>query len=240
MQELGRLYGVSLGPGDPALITRQAWEILQKNAQWVYPVSQINRPSYALEILQRSGLKIPINATPLLFPMTHDSACLTQAWLEAASYVNDRLLCGQDVHFLVEGDASTYASFTYLARTLQSINPAAVIVTLPGISAYQDLAAKLNQPLACAHDAIAILPAVRALVQWDSLFANFNTIVLLKIKPHWREIFQQLNLLEKMPEVYFGERMGTSMERVTHDLRTLSAKEMHYLSLLMIKNKHDG
>lgn len=236
-QEIGRLYGVSLGPGDPALITRQAWEILQKNAQWVYPVSQINRPSYALEILQRSGLKMPTNAAPLLFPMTHDAICLTQAWLEAASYVNDCLLRGQNVHFLVEGDASTYASFTYLARTLQGINPAAVIVTLPGISAYQDLAAKVNQPLACAHDAIAILPAARALVQWDSLFANFNTIVLLKIKPHWTEICQKLNLLEKMPAVYFGERMGTPMERVTHELKALSAKEIHYLSLLMIKKQ---
>ncbi len=239
MSQLGRLYGVSLGPGDPELITRQAWEILQRDAQWVYPVSQTDRASYALDIIQRSGLKIAHNTKPLLFPMTHDAACLTQAWLEAAYYVYECLQRGEDVHFLVEGDASTYASFTYLARTLQGINPAVVIVTLPGISAYQDLAAKVNQPLACAHQAMAILPARRALSQWDSLLANFNTLVLLKIKPHWCEIYQKLTQPETKTEIYFGERLGTPLQRVMHDIEGLSATQIHYLSLLMIK-KNDS
>jgi len=31
----GRLIGVSLGPGDPGLITRRAWEALNSPARWV-------------------------------------------------------------------------------------------------------------------------------------------------------------------------------------------------------------
>ena len=34
----GRLIDVSLGPGDPGLITRAAWAALQRrDAVWVYP-----------------------------------------------------------------------------------------------------------------------------------------------------------------------------------------------------------
>jgi len=30
----GMLYGVSLGPGDPGLITRKAWNLLHSGADW--------------------------------------------------------------------------------------------------------------------------------------------------------------------------------------------------------------
>ena len=34
----GKLIGASLGPGDPELITRRAWAVLQSGAHWLYPV----------------------------------------------------------------------------------------------------------------------------------------------------------------------------------------------------------
>ena len=36
----GRLIGVSLGPGDPDLITRRGWTALQSDARWTYPVKK--------------------------------------------------------------------------------------------------------------------------------------------------------------------------------------------------------
>jgi precorrin-2/cobalt-factor-2 C20-methyltransferase len=39
MTEKGKLYGVSLGPGDPEPIARRAWALLQRDdAHWTYPV----------------------------------------------------------------------------------------------------------------------------------------------------------------------------------------------------------
>ena len=56
----GRLIGVSLGPGDPGLITRAAWAALQRrDAVWVYPARSAKTPSYALGILQRAQLAPP-------------------------------------------------------------------------------------------------------------------------------------------------------------------------------------
>ena len=42
---LGRLIGVSLGPGDPGLITRAAWAQLQRtDAVWTYPARSTKTP----------------------------------------------------------------------------------------------------------------------------------------------------------------------------------------------------
>lgn len=108
----GRLFGVSLGPGDPGLITRRAWALLERpDAVWTYPVRSLRKESYALDIALRAGLTLPEKHQPLLFPMTHDVEKLARHWLKAAETVKALLATGQDVLFLVEGDASTYASF---------------------------------------------------------------------------------------------------------------------------------
>ena len=53
------LYGASLGPGDPGLITRKTWELLQADADWTYPVRKKQGESYALNIALAAGLSPP-------------------------------------------------------------------------------------------------------------------------------------------------------------------------------------
>ena len=77
----GTLYGVSLGPGDPDLITRRAWALLERSdAIWTYPVRSLHKESYALDIAQRAGLTLPAQHLALLFPMTHDADKLARHW----------------------------------------------------------------------------------------------------------------------------------------------------------------
>ena len=47
----GKLIGASLGPGDPLLITRRSWAVLQSGARWLYPVKKAEEKSYALSIV---------------------------------------------------------------------------------------------------------------------------------------------------------------------------------------------
>ena len=46
MNKYGTLYGLSLGPGDPDLITRQVWEKLKGDGVWAYPVKKKDAVSY--------------------------------------------------------------------------------------------------------------------------------------------------------------------------------------------------
>ena len=51
----GRLYGVSLGPGDPELMTRRAFALLQRpDALWTWPIRSGKSESYALAIAGRN------------------------------------------------------------------------------------------------------------------------------------------------------------------------------------------
>ncbi|MCK5871678.1 MAG: precorrin-2 C(20)-methyltransferase, partial [Methylococcales bacterium] len=128
----GTLYGASLGPGDPDLITRRAWALLHSKARWAYPVKKKNGRSYALQIALEAQLTLPENSVALVFPMTHDREILAKYWLQAAQTVLEILHQGDDVVFLVEGDASTFSTFQHLAKTVQALDEKITIETIAG------------------------------------------------------------------------------------------------------------
>lgn len=232
----GTLYGVSLGPGDPGLITRRAWELLTGNAYWTYPVRKKNTESYALDIVLRAGLSLPAEQSALHFPMTHDSEILARYWREAAETVLHKLQQGIDVLFLVEGDASTYSTFGHLQRSVRGLHANVPVVVVPGVSAYHAAAARSTEPLADVDDTIAIVPAGYGVAQIEAMLPNFDTLVLLKVKPLLDEIIDLLDRHNLLAHGWFVEKAGAPEERLIKDLASLRGEKVNYLSLLIIKN----
>ncbi|QFY43282.1 precorrin-2 C(20)-methyltransferase [Candidatus Methylospira mobilis] len=233
----GRLFGVSLGPGDPGLITRRAYALLQRSdAHWTYPVRRKNAESHALQIALQSGLALPAEHTPLVFPMTHDSEILAGYWLQAAETVQVRLNSGQDVLFLVEGDASTYSTFSHLARTLSALDDQARIETIPGVPSFNAAAASFGMPLADTDETVAIIPAGYGIAMIERLLDDFDTLVLLKVKPLLDDILELLQRRQLLPYAAFIEKAGTEFERIEIDVTALRGEKVNYLSLLLVKN----
>lgn len=238
---MGRLIGVSLGPGDPGLITRSAWEQLQRrDALWTYPQRSTRTPSYALDIATRAGLAPPEGHQALLFPMTHDEEKLVRSWQRAADSVLPALRAGQDVLFLVEGDASTYATFGHLARTVRALEPAVGVDVLAGVNAFVAAAATLGRPLAEQDDTLAIVPAAYGVAAVDRLLKDFDTLVLLKVKPLLDELLDWLERRQLLAGAAFIERCGAPDERVLRgtELLALRAQKVSYLSLLLVHSPH--
>ncbi|MFV2060880.1 MAG: precorrin-2 C(20)-methyltransferase [Gammaproteobacteria bacterium] len=232
----GCLYGVSLGPGDPELITRRAWDLLQQNSTWTYPIRNQKSNSYALDIVTRSGLPLSKKHQPLIFPMTHDIAILSKYWLRAAQTVLDIVNRGEDVLFLVEGDASTYSTFGHLARTVTALDDSITINTIPGVTSFHAATAKLNSPLADVDDTVAIIPAAYGIPVIEKLLIDFDSLVLIKVKPILEDI---INLLEKhnlLEHSSFIEKAGAPEERIVTDIKQLRGQKVNYLSLILVKN----
>lgn len=233
---IGKLIGVSLGPGDPGLITRRAWEVMQSNVHMAYPVRSRSSGSYALGIVQRVGLSLPPDSSPLFFPMTHDAEKLGFYWLEAAQTVLAVLQTGRDVAFLVEGDASTYSTFGHLARTLSALDAAIDIEVIPGVTSFHAAAARLGEPLADVDDTMAIVPAGYGIAMLERLLGDFDTLILLKVKPLLNDIIDLLARRDLLAHSCFIEKSGAPEERIVRDVASLKGEKVNYLSLLIIKN----
>jgi precorrin-2/cobalt-factor-2 C20-methyltransferase len=235
------LWGISLGPGDPGLITRAAWAALERrDTVWVYPARSGKTPSYAFDIVQRAGVLPPDEHAVLLFPMTHDGEKLARAWLRAADSVLPWLRAGRDVLFLVEGDASTYATFGHLARTVTALDPGIPVRTIAGVNAFTASCAQVGVPFAEQDDTVAIVPAAYGVSAVDRLLPDFDTLVLMKIKPLLDELLDWLERRDLLAGAHFIERVGAPDERCVSgsELLTLRGTKVSYLSLMIVKHPH--
>jgi precorrin-2/cobalt-factor-2 C20-methyltransferase len=232
-----KLTGVSLGPGDPGLITRRAWEALTSGARWLYPVKRSGGESYALDIVRRAGLAVPEDAVPLVFPMTRQAEVLERAWQRAAQQVIELARETSEFVFLVEGDASTFATFGHLARTLEAHAPGCTIETVAGVPSFLAAAAAAGVPLAEEDDRVAVIPAAYGIGVIDHLLDEFDTVVLLKVKPLLDEILTLLARRDLLGQTFFCEKVGAPEQRLVRDVATLTGEKVNYLSLLIVRQQ---
>lgn len=236
MTRYGKLIGASLGPGDPELITRRAWAVLQSGARWLYPVKKAEASSYALSIVERGGLARPADAVELVFPMTRDAEALAKAWARAAEQTVALLGEGRDLVFLVEGDASTFATFGHLARVVRERVPEVAVETIAGVSSFAAAAAVAGVTLAEEDETFAIIPAAYGVEVIDHLLDEFDTLALMKVKPLMDEVIELLERRELLASSVFVERVGAPEERIVRDVASLKGETVNYLSLLLVQN----
>lgn len=231
----GRLIGASLGPGDPGLITRSAWDALHHAPCWAYPISKPGHPGYAWTIAQRAGLTPPGRLLQLHFPMVRDQALLASHWQAAAQQVLEVLERGTDVAFLVEGDASSYSTFGHLARTVKALAPGVEVQVIPGVSSPQAVAALTATSLAENEEAVAMVPATRGMGVVAELLDHCDAVALLKVRPVLEEVLELLERRGLSAHAVFVERAGTPEQRIVRDLRQLRGQEVNYLSLILVR-----
>ena len=122
MAELkGTFYGVSVGPGDPELLTLQAVRLIRKCPVLAAPQTSSGQ-MLALDIA-RSALGKALDGktiVPLHFVMSRDPAVLAASHKEAVQAVRPYLDAGQDTAMLNLGDVSIYATFGYLQCLLEA------------------------------------------------------------------------------------------------------------------------
>ncbi|MBF0157049.1 MAG: precorrin-2 C(20)-methyltransferase [Magnetococcales bacterium] len=236
---VGKLIGVSLGPGNPQWLTRAAWSLLSEARCWAWPVAKVGGESYARAILERAGLAPPPRTLVLHFPMIRDRRLLEAHWRTAAEASLAILREGIDLPFLVEGDASFYATFRHLERAIRELDPTIRSEVIPGVASPLAAAALSGRALCDGEESLAIVPATIGLERLERLLTDFEIVVLMKVRPMLAEVITLLERRGLSHKAIFVERAGTPEERVVTDLGQLKDQEVHYLSLLIV-HSHDG
>jgi precorrin-2/cobalt-factor-2 C20-methyltransferase len=232
---VGQVYAVGVGPGDPELLTRRAERILRSVDVILAPVSNPSEASVALgtirEFIDENRQEIIVRQ----FPMTSDKSRLIPAWQEAAALIAGHAVSGRDVAFITIGDPLFYSTFIYLLRILREQWPDIQIQIVPGISSINAAAAQAGIPLVEAEEKMAVIPATAGIEQIAAALTQFETVVLLKVKPLFAEILELLRRSGRERSTLFVERVGSARQKILTDFSEISAHSPDYLSLLIVK-----
>lgn len=230
---IGTLYGISVGPGDPELITLKGLRSLQQAPVVAFPAG-INGTGMAQQIIA-PWLRQEQQLLALKFPYVQDMAVLTAAWQSAAEQVWKYLQIGQDVAFACEGDVSFYSTFTYLAQTLQQMHPEAVIKLVPGVCSPMATASVLGLPLTIRQERLVVLPALYHVGELEAILDWADVVVLMKVSSVYEQVWKVLQQRTLLGQSRVVERATLPDMVVYADLSDRPTLKLPYFSLLIVQ-----
>ena len=224
----GTFYGVSVGPGDPELLTAKALRILAACPVIAAPQTA-NGEQLALSIARQAVDLTGKELLPLAFSMDRDEAVRKAAWQKAAGQVRTFLDRGRDVAMVVLGDVSIYATYCSLMELLQAEGYATEMI--PGVTSFSAIAARLGMSLTTMEEPLHILPASQA-DQWEGLFLP-GTKILMKSGRNLGPLMEELSRRDLLDKAALVANCGLPGEVVCRDLRKFSAPTGYYTTVIV-------
>ncbi|WP_373479109.1 precorrin-2 C(20)-methyltransferase [Geminocystis sp.] len=234
--KIGTLYGVSVGTGDPELITIKALKILQNTKIIAFPKGIHNQKGVAETIIQEY-LQPHQQKLSLSFPYTLSQETLCVAWEKVSLEVWQYLKKGENVAFACEGDISFYSTFTYLALTLQKLHPEVKIERIAGISSPMAAASAFGLPLTMQEEKLVILPALYSLQELEFALDWAEIVVLMKVASVYAQVWDILAKRDLFNYAYLVEKATTNQEKIYTSLRNYPNLKLSYFSILIISQR---
>jgi precorrin-2/cobalt-factor-2 C20-methyltransferase len=228
----GRLIGVGTGPGDPQLVTRRAWALIEGARVIAYPAPD-SGTSFARSIVAEAiaGDAVEI---PMIVPMRPGRAPAQSVYDDAATAIGGHLAAGRDVIVLCEGDPLFYGSFMYLLVRLRDSYPVEIV---PGVNSLSACAAAQAHPLVARSDVLTVLPGTLDDEALAAAIGAADAVAIMKIgrhMPRLRALVDRLGLT--------GHALYTSHASLPHE-RALALSDAPddapYFSMILIYKGDD-
>lgn len=225
---------VSLGPGDPELITLKSLKAL-RSAHTIFCPETLshngNKVSRAADILQQ--LEIPVTSIRrFLLPMERERRKAWEAYEQIKQEAAKRWENGENVCIVAEGDIGLYASIHYIYEQLQKEK--IPVKQLAGIPAFIAAGACGGMHIASGEERLTVIPGIATVAEIEQLMGSGNTAVIMKLSRCNDEIHRCIQLHPEYSYHYF-ENVGTAEERYLTDPEKIAAQRFPYFSLLMIR-----
>jgi len=241
MAEQGTLYGVGVGPGDPELMTVKAMRILARARVVAYFAKRGkngNAHATAQPFIHPEAERLP-----LYYPYTVEVsprdpayiAAMREFYDESAARVAERLLRGQDVAVLCEGDPMFYGSYMYLHDRLAAQHAACVI---PGITSFAGCAAGAGIALVSTDRVFSIVPGTLPEQELEEKLKSADAAAIIKLGRHFPKVRRVLARLGKLAGATYFEH-GTTAQQVVMPLVDKRDERSLYFSLIIVPG-HDG
>jgi precorrin-2/cobalt-factor-2 C20-methyltransferase len=151
------LVGVGVGPGDPGLVTRRAVEVLRDADRVVAPSTSAQAVGRAEAIVREVAPDVAVER--VTFVMQVGTEARAAALEAAADALVAHLDAGERVAFVTLGDPNVYSTFSPLGDAVRRRRPSVPVEVVPGIMAFQDLAARTGTTVVDGAEHLVLVPA---------------------------------------------------------------------------------
>lgn len=233
-EEWLRVSCVSLGPGDPELITLKAWKNL-KEADVVFcpgTISDGKLVSRSHDIL----LALDIDTSKVRcfeVPMSRDHSLAQAVYRDVAKEIISQVECGHKVSFVAEGDSGFYSSVQYIADYLSDHGLG--VAHIAGVPAFIACGAHAGIHIVKQDEPLLVIPAGGTTEEIRNALDKGMTIVMMKL-PRQAEVVKALARSLNGESFYYFENIGIQgKEYHTTDIDEIIQMDFPYFSMLIIR-----
>lgn len=219
---LGSFYGVSVGCGDPELMTLKAVRVLNQCRVVAVPVSNGKTTAFdiAKQVVDFSNKTI----LELQFPMVRDKATLDTIHIKHANTIMEYLKQGLDVAMVNLGDVSIYSTYSYVCEKLKRYG--VTIESISGVTSICECANRLNLSLTTMNQPIHVVPSSCTNIE-DTLKLE-GTKVIMKTSRDTTK----LQALLKGKDYYVCQNCGMPQEDFSQNLSSTTS----YFTIVILKD----
>ena len=226
--------GVGVGPGDPGLMTTRAVEVLRGADRVLAPSTSTSAVGRAEAIVRGAAPDVVVDRVP--FTMEVGTAARDGAIADACERIVGHLDAGERVAFITLGDPGVYSTFGSLAEGVAALRPTVPIDVVPGIMAFQDLAARAGITLVDGAERLVLIPAhaaADAAAVTDAAADPTTAVVIYKGGGRLPELAEGLAGLGRLDGSLLGELLGLPGGRIA-PLAEAARQPASYLATVVV------
>lgn len=224
----GTLYGVSVGPGDPELITLKAIRAIEKADIVAVPnIGHKRQTAYEIAEEYLAGKELLDCSTP----MSKDRAIVIAAYEKIADDLCERLDAGKSVAYLCLGDIGIYSTYIYIHDLVVARGYDAEII--PGVTSFSAVAAKLGIALCEGPERLIVAPVMASDV--DEILDVPANKVFMKSGKAIGELRDKLAAHGQLEGASMVANCGLPDERIYPHFADIDA-DTDYFSVVIVKD----
>ena len=235
--ERNKIFGISLGPGDPDMITIKALNILKEMDVIYFPgtmTSKGEKTSFSKKILDYYCIE-ESKFKGIYISMSMDRTATEILYDAAYREIRCQHFAGKKIAIVSEGDLSFYSTFSYFIEKFKADNVDFEMIS--GVPAFILAGSAAQIPLVLQQDKLMVVPAPTSKEEVIKALTVADTVVVMKLTT-LKEDFIPL-LKEVNGRFFYCEKLGTIEQYISRDIEEISKRKNPYFSLLVI-NKYIG